>query len=90
MTAFARTHDPLTSHLAAASAHVSRLEEVVLDEIRLAKNGLTIDELVAITGLDKVSLSPRFRPLCKKGLIIETNETRRGASGRRQTVWRPA
>lgn len=90
MTALARAHDPLTSHLAAASVPVTRLEQVVLDEIRVAGDGRTIDELVALTGIDKVSISPRLRPLCKKGLVIETAETRIGASGRRQTVWRAA
>jgi hypothetical protein len=55
-------------------------------------NGLTCDETVLATGIEKVSVSPRFRPLLMKGLIkIKTNEfgevKRPGKSGKMQLVW---
>ena len=50
--------------------------------------GMTVDELVEATGMDKVTVSPRLRPLCNKNEVCELRgETRPGKSGRRQTVW---
>ena len=87
--ASARRTDPLTSHAAAEAiyAQIPNLEAVVLRHLRSRSDGLTIDELVDITGIDKVTLSPRLRPLCKKGLAFESGATRPGKSGRQQTVW---
>jgi predicted transcriptional regulator len=88
--AFARHSDPATSKEAAASVivHLPALEGSVLHCIRgSAKIGMTIDELVEELKLDKVTLSPRLRPLVRKGLIQESGFTRPGRSGREQTVW---
>jgi DNA-binding MarR family transcriptional regulator len=85
--ALARSDDPVTSHAAADSVNVSRLEGIVLATIKQSPCGLIIDEIVDRTSLDKVTVSPRLRPLCKKGLVIESDETRPGKSGRRQTIW---
>jgi predicted transcriptional regulator len=85
--AFARASDPYTSHEAAAEVPVTRLEAIVLEAIRASAIGRTIDELVDATGLDKVSISPRLRPLCNKGCIVESTHTRPGRSGKQQIVW---
>lgn len=89
--AFARTTDLPTSHAAAAKVnkHVNKLEEAVANAI-IARGirGATWDELAVLTGLDKASISPRFKPLRKKGLIkaklnpFDEVEKRDG-----QTVW---
>lgn len=85
--ALARRTDPETSHAAAATVPVTELEAIVLDQIRRAEPyGMTIDELVAMTGLPKVSLSPRLRPLFNKGLVTTCGK-RKGDSGRMQIVW---
>jgi hypothetical protein len=35
-----------------------------------------------------VSVSPRFRPLCNKGLLFASKERRKGHAGVNQTVWK--
>ena len=90
--AYARANDPLTSVDAAAAVtpRLQDLEQVVLDHLKGAEDGLTVDELVAATGMDKVTISPRLRPLVRKQLAIETEQKRPGNSGRSQTVWKAA
>ena len=88
--AFARKCDPVTSHAAARSIDdaIPNLEAIVLRHIKNAgQHGMTIDELVAATGIDKVSISPRLKPLTNKKLIYAA-DVRKGKSGRSQTVWR--
>lgn len=90
MTALARNSDPDTSHEAAESVRpvVTYLENKVLFELQLAGSaGMTVDQLVDATGLDKVTVSPRLRPLCNKRLIRESATKRKGKSGVLQTVW---
>jgi hypothetical protein len=63
MTALARNTDPTTSFAAAATVNSAHLMDLVENTLRQHPNGLTIDELVQITGLQKVTLSPRLAPL---------------------------
>jgi predicted transcriptional regulator len=87
--AFARNSDPDTSHDAGRSIDdaVTYLEQTVLDAVRTRKkDGCTLDELIDILAMDKVTISPRLRPLCNKGLVIE-NGKRMGKSNRKQTIW---
>jgi hypothetical protein len=80
--AFARSGDPETSKDAARS-----LDGQVTYLVRDAGvRGRTLDELIDATGLDKVTVSPRLRPLCNKDLVRE-GAKRPGKSGRGQTVW---
>jgi len=94
--AYARRTDPETSHAAAASLNeedVTRLENEVWLAIDACLLGANWDELGSITGIDKASISPRFKPLREKGRICwhydEDGEIikRRGKSGRNQIVW---
>lgn len=93
--ALARNTDPETSHEAAHSMDdaVTRLEKVVTLAIRASGDrGATWDELAALTGIDKASISPRFKPLRRKGQIcsrtVEGEIVKRaGNSGRGQIVW---
>lgn len=92
-TALARSGDPDTSWDAAASINgqLTYLESVVLGALRDAgARGCTIDELTEVTSLDKVTASPRLRPLCNKRLVIESGTKRPGKSGRAQMVWKIA
>ncbi len=86
-TAKARSSDPITSHEAAQSIRPTNLEQVVLDGLRLCGNGATSDELAEKMRMDRDSVSPRMRPLQKKGFVRLTDQTRVGKSGRRQVVW---
>jgi DNA-binding transcriptional regulator GbsR (MarR family) len=86
MKALARNSDPETSHEAAASVNVTNLEAEVLAVLRANPLGLTVDELTKATGLEKVTVSPRMRPLCSKKLVKESGKAP-GRSGRRQTIW---
>lgn len=91
----ARITDPDTSHAAARSidAVIPQMERAVLDDlIRRGDGGGTWNEIAETTGIDKATVSPRFKPLLEKGLI-ETRERdgetikRPGYSGRSQLVW---
>ena len=85
----ARNSDPQTSKSAAASVvpGVNRLENIVYEAIHImGKEGATGAEVEKITGLPWQTLSPRFAPLRRKGLI-RANGTRPGRSNRAQIVW---
>lgn len=87
--ALARATDPNTSRQAANSVTpiLPELEALVLKSLRAAgRNGMTLDELVDDTGLDKVTVSPRLKPLCRKDLA-KAEGTRLGKAGRQQTIW---
>lgn len=86
-TALARSTDPETSHAAADSVQLTSLESVVFTALlQCGENGATLDELVQKLGMDKVTVSPRLRPLCRKGHAV-ANGKRLGSAGRQQTVW---
>lgn len=78
MKGMTRNTDPDTSKDAAESIapHVSRLESIVLNAIKNSKTGLTTKEIAKKTRLERITVSPRVRPLCNKGLV-EDSGTRR-------------
>jgi len=83
----ARTSDPETSILAAESIDPTEREAEVLEILRAHPEGLTEAEVAdRLPHRDRVSVSPRFRPLRRKGKIREAGE-RVGASGRKARVW---
>jgi hypothetical protein len=80
-----RKNDPDTSKEAAKSI-TTDLEQVVLDCLKTFPDGATMDQIVDALGMPAVSVSPRFAPLLRKKLIIDTGERRKGLSGRSQRV----
>lgn len=89
MESYARTTDPTTSHVAAASIRqANHMETVVLDAIAASPNGLTNHELVEATGLAWNSCTPRIRPLVRKGLVRDSGIRRAGPSYRKCIVWK--
>lgn len=87
--AHARRSDPQTSHDAAASMGeaLPNLEGLVLAQVRQAgDHGVTLDELCDALSIDKVTISPRLRPLCDKALVKASGK-RPGKSRRAQTIW---
>ena len=78
--AHARRTDPITSHQAARRVEpgLDRLEALVLTWLREADLGATTKELSAILNLDRVTVSPRLKPLPRKGFIVASPERRDG------------
>ena len=83
-----RRRDPDTSKAAARSTPVAELEGRVLEALRNHPRGLTSHEMAKLLAVDLVSVSPRFRPLAEKFLVIPTAERRAGPSGRKSIVWK--
>lgn len=82
----ARSTDPDTSH-DSAKFDTSFLQQQVL--FTLLKEGpLTSEEVADILKINLVSVSPRFRPLAEKGLIVDTGHRRKNRSGRSAILWR--
>lgn len=84
----ARNTDPQTSHQAAHSIDASRLELIILEEIKKAPNGLTAEELGdRLPGIALNSITPRIAQMTRKGFIWACG-VRRARSGRNQRVLR--
>lgn len=87
-TALARTTDPQTSHDAAATVKVNELEQTFLNTLATTYPvGLTADGVAAITGLPLNSVSPRTRPLVKKGLLRDSGLKHPTRTGTKAIVW---
>ena len=87
LMAFARKTDPQTSKEAAKTVDVNKMEQLVLDVIKSFPNGcISQDVESALAQYRASSITPRYRPLMKKGLIVDTGEKRPGFSGRNQRV----
>lgn len=54
----------------------------------VGQRGATSLELTSMLPLDRVTVSPRLRPLERKGHIVDSGERRAGVSGRPSIVWR--
>jgi len=84
-----RLTDPETSVDAALSVDATKMEQIVLDTIKSFSNGcISQDVENALPHIRASSITPRYRPLMKKGLIVDTGEKRPGFSGRNQRVMR--
>lgn len=83
-----RSTDPDTSVEAALSIKATELESRVLDAIMRRADGATSHEISESLHMSLVTVSPRLRPLVRKGLIEDSGERRVGESGRRSIVWR--
>ncbi len=83
----ARSTDPDTSHAAASTVKISELEALVLEELFANPAGLTTRQLAANLRRDLVSISPRIKPLVRKGAVKDSGGRVRGASGRMQIIW---
>jgi predicted transcriptional regulator len=84
-----RRRDIETAVDAAQSVNATYLENMVFDVVQATgEQGAILDDITRATGLDKVTISPRLRPLVRKGFVIETDRKRQGLSGRGQRVWK--
>lgn len=84
-----RASDPITSIEAAEKIDSTKLESMVYEVIAKYPNGCISDEVLAhFPGHGHQTITPRFAPLIRKGLIEDTGEKRQGKSGRFQRVVR--
>lgn len=82
-----RNTDPDTSHQAANSVDTSKLEALVYEVISMYPDGCVADDVEKrLAYLRSHSITPRFAPLIRKGLIFDTGERRKASSGRSQRV----
>lgn len=85
----ARNTDPDTSHDAAEKVDAARLERMVYEVICMYPLGCTSDQIMKHFPNHGVqTISPRYAPLLRKGLIYDTGERRPGNLGRQQRVLR--
>lgn len=89
--AHSRRTDPTTSEDAAESIRpeLPELEFRVLHAIqKRGETGATTNELAELMGISLVTVSPRIRPLVRKGFVQDAGKRRKGPSGRKSIVWR--
>ncbi len=86
--ALARSTDPATAHEAAeqVTAHLSGLERRVCDAMAALGHPVTSRAIAVAAGLDLVTVSPRLRPLCDRGIVREAG-VHRPESGRAAVLW---
>ena len=83
-----RREDPATSHDAAESIDATAMERVVADAIwEFGAAGAIADEVCnALPRHAYNTITPRFKPLKDKGIIITDGTRRKAKSGRGQMV----
>lgn len=89
--AHARKTDPVTSHEAAEAItpSLNKIEQGIYDALcSFLPGGATADEIVEASGIQYRTVTPRLKPMCRKGFVADSGEFKRGDSGRRQIVWR--
>ncbi len=87
----ARKTDPWTSHEAARkiTPQLGNIDGIIYQALLEAGDrGATADEIVAISGIKYRSVTPRLKPMTRKGFVIASGKTREGDSGRQQIIWR--
>lgn len=68
--------------------HCGRLQKLVLGVVASAgASGATTDEIAAALNVDRPSVQPRTSELKLMGLIVDSKERRKNASGVRAIVW---
>lgn len=81
----ARHNDPDTSHEAAKSVSVNRIEKAVLEAFWRSDNGLIAEEIAQILKLPLNTVTPRIAPLVRKGFLVPAGK-KKASSGRNQRI----
>lgn len=81
--AYARSSDPQTSKDAARRVDVTKMEGRVLVGLGLLEGSGTTAQIAKVMNTDKWSISPRMKPLEKKGEIRRTDMRWKG-----QIIWK--
>jgi hypothetical protein len=88
--AHARKTDPVTSHEAAKAItpSLNKVEQGIYDALcSFLPGGATSDQISEASGIIYRTVTPRLKPMCKKGFVVDSGEHKRGDSGRRQIIW---
>ncbi len=84
----ARRTDPLTSHLAAASAtKFAGTHQMQIHALLITYGPMTADEIAAHLRMTGHQCNKRLPELQRLGIARPTGHTRPGISGRMQRVW---
>lgn len=83
----ARTHDPLTSKLAAAQVMTSDSHYQAIYETLKGWGPMGKDEIAALAGLEPSQVARRLPEMRKLGLVGLTGETVQSRSGRQEREW---
>jgi len=82
-----RSNDPNTSVTATKYLNIGKIESEVIWAIAHFPNGCIYDDVVRFLPERRVhSIQPRFAPLLRKRIIVDTGEKRMGICGRYQRV----
>jgi hypothetical protein len=87
----ARKSDPFTSHEAAEkiTPRLGTIDDAIYKALlEVGESGATSDEIVEMTGIKYRSVTPRLKPMMRKGLVVGGSETRVGESGHKNLVWK--
>lgn len=87
--ALARNTDPDTSQEAArvvGKTTASHYERLVYQAL-LDHGPMTTHGLVDVLKIDRVTISPRMKPLNRKGLVIDNGQREIGPAGKKCIVW---
>lgn len=88
MSALARDTDPGTSHAAATAIDADGIAGKVLEAlVSSGPRGATSEEIADRLGMPRVTVSPRLKPLCDRGLACDSGQRRDGRSGHSSIVW---
>lgn len=82
----ARTTDPHTSHSAISASRIGELQRQCLIALSYCPEGLTSEEIAALTDNPLQSITPRLSPLAELGLVFRQG-TRPGKSGSKRIIW---
>jgi uncharacterized protein with PIN domain len=82
-----RKTDINTSKEAAKTVNSENIEKQIYDVVKsFGFNGCITEQVIEITGSTQNTINPRFAPLLRRGLIVDTGERRMAKTGRRQRV----
>ena len=83
-----RSTDPDTSVEAAATVNVTKSEQRCYDYCKRHGNaGVTNSEAAAYLNLLPNTTSPRWRPMERKKIIMDSGQRRKNGAGRNEIVW---
>jgi predicted ArsR family transcriptional regulator len=85
--AHARSTDPHTSREAAEAVRATSMEDAVLKTLAKFPEGATAIEIAYRMRTPRDNVSPRMKPLVKKGFVRDSGRVKRGDSGRNLIVW---
>ena len=86
-----RKTDPWTSHEAARkiTPRLNNIDSMIYKaRLETGEHGATADEIVEMSGVKYRSVTPRLKPMTRKGFVMVSGRTRKGDSGRQQIVWK--